>query len=141
MVSRHAVFRYQLDDICDGILEISRRDERLKVLALRLVESIFPSGEELVDSKIAENLMRFCKPTEQIAHLVTKDITTYLARHGRDRYNFYGHSGRSHMFKWMHELPEEVYQIVAEELLASAIELAKHDAFESCHFSSLFAQT
>jgi len=131
--------KYQLDDICDGILAISRRDERLKVLALRMVESIFPTGEELVDSKIAENLMRFCKPTERIAHLVTKDIATYLGRHDRDRYNYYGHSPRSHMFEWLHELPAETYQRVAEELLTSAREMAERDAWESCHFASLFA--
>lgn len=131
--------KYQLDDICDGILAISLRDERLKVLALRMVESIFPTGEELVDSKIAENLMRFCKPTERIAHLVAKDIATYLGRHGRDRLNYYGDSPRGHMFGWLHELPAETYQPVEEDLLVSAKEMAGRDAWESCYFASLFA--
>lgn len=131
--------KYQLDDICDGILAISWRDERLKVLALRMVESIFPTGEDLVDSNIAENLMRFCKPTERIAHFVAKDIATYLGRHERDRYNYYGHSRRSDMFGWLHELPVETYQRTAEDLLASAREMAERDAWESCHFASLFA--
>ncbi len=66
--------KYQLEDICDGILAISRRDEHLKLLALRMVESVFPTGEELVDSKIAEELIRFCKPSESLAQLVAKDI-------------------------------------------------------------------
>jgi hypothetical protein len=131
--------KYQLDDICDGILSISRRDERLKLSALRMVESIFPTGEELVDSKIAEELIRFCRPSERIAQLVAKDIGTYLRRHDRDRLNYYGHSGRGRMFEWLHELPAARYQRAAEDLLASAKEMAERDAWESCHFASLFA--
>jgi len=109
------------------------------MLSLRMVESIFPTGEELVDSKIAENLMRFCKPTERIAHLVAKDIATYLGRHDRDRFNYYGHSRRSCMFEWLHELSATTYQHAAMELLSAARELAERDAWESCHFASLFA--
>lgn len=131
--------KYQLADICDGILAISRRDECLKVLALRMVESVFPTGEELVDCKIAENLMRFCKPTERIAHLVAKDIATYLGRYDRDRLNYYRHSPRSRMFEWLHELPAGTYQRAAEDLLASARRMAERDAWESCNFASLFA--
>jgi len=130
--------KYQLDDICDGILAISRRDERLKALALRMVESVFPTGEELVDSKIAENLMRFCQPTERIAQLVAKAIATYLERHDRDRFNYYGHSTRGRMFEWLHELPAGTYQRAEENLLASARRMAERDAWESCHFASLF---
>jgi hypothetical protein len=131
--------KYQLDDICDGILAISRRNERLKMLALHIVESIFPTGEELVDSKIAENLMWFCKPGERIAWLVAKEIATYLGRHDRDRLNYYGHSPRDRMFEWLHELPAGTYQRAAEDLLASARRMAERDAWESCHFASLFA--
>ncbi len=131
--------KYQLDDICDGILAISRRDERLKVLALRMIESIFPTDEELVDSNIAGKLIRVYKPTEPIAHLVAKNIAIYLGRHERDRYNYYGHSPRSDMFEWLHQLPEETYQRVKENLFVSAKELAKRDAWEACHFASLFA--
>ena len=104
-----------------------------------MVESIFPTGEELVDSKIAEELIRFCRPSERIAQLVAKDIGTYLRRHDRDRLNYYGHSGRGRMFEWLHELPAARYQRAAEDLLASAKEMAERDAWESCHFASLFA--
>ena len=131
--------KYQLDDICDAILRIGRRDERLKLPALRMVESVFPTGEDLVDRKIAESLTQFCEPDERIAELVAKDIGTYLARHDRDHYNAYGYSERSRMFSWLHQLPATTYQRVADALFASAREMAKRDAWEACHFASLFA--
>ena len=131
--------KYQLDDICDGILAIGRRDEPLKLPALRMVESVFPTGEELVDSKIAEELIRFCQPSEKIAQLVAKDIGSYLECYDRDRLNHYGHSERCSMFEWLHELPAATYQLVANNLLASAREVAERDAWESSLFASLFA--
>jgi hypothetical protein len=131
--------KFQLNDICDGILAIGRRYERLKLPALRMVESVFPIGEELVDSKIAENLIRFCRPSERIAQLVAKDIGTYLESHDRDRFNDYGHSRRSRIFEWLHELPAAAYQLVANNLLASASKVAERDAWDACLFASLFA--
>ena len=132
--------KYQLDDICDGILAIGRRYERLKLPALRLVESAFPTGEDLVDRKIAEKLAQFCNPNERIAEFVAKDIGTHLAHHSRDQYNYYGYSERLRMFEWLHQLPASTYQRIADDLLASAREVAKRDAWESCHFASLFAR-
>jgi hypothetical protein len=135
----YRVDKYQLDDICDGILSIGRRYHQLKPLALRLVESVFPTGEELVDSKIAESMTQFCKPIERIAQLVAKDIGTYLARHDRDHLNHYGDSPRSRMFEWLHQLPVATYERVADDLLASNRATAERDAWESCHFASLFS--
>ena len=129
----------QLEKICVGILRIGCRDERLKLATLRMVESVFPTGEEFVDRKIADYLMHFCKPGDRIAGLVAKDIGTYLARHEKDHYNYYGHSERLRMFEWLHQLPEATYQRAADDLLASAKEMAKRDAWEACHFASLFA--
>jgi hypothetical protein len=131
--------KYQLDDICDGILSIARRYNQLKPSALRLVESVFPTGEELVDSKIAEYMTQFCEPNERIARLVAKDIGTYLARHDRDHLNHYGYSPRSRMFEWLHQLPVATYERVADDLLASAKATAERDAWESCHFASLIS--
>ena len=131
--------KHQLDDICSAILSIGRRNERLKLFALRMVKSVFPTGEELVDAKITEELIRFCEPSERIAGLVAKDIGTYLARHDRDHYNNYGYSKRFRMFRWLHRLPVAAYQLVADDLLASARDMAKRDAWEACHFASLFA--
>ena len=132
--------KYQLDDICGAILSIGRRDERLKLFALRMVRSVFPTGEELVDAKITEKLIGFCEPSERIAGLVAKDIGTYLARYHRDRYNHYGYSKRFRMFKWLHQLPVAAYQRVADDLLAAARQVAQRDAWEACHFASLFAR-
>ena len=131
--------KYQLDDICAGILTIGYRNEHLKLFALRMVKSVFPTGEELVDAKIAEKLIRFFKPDDENAALIAKDIGAYLASHDRDHYNYYGHSKRLRMFEWLHQLPEVTYQSAADDLLASAKKMAKRDAWEACHFTSLFA--
>lgn len=131
--------KYQVDDICDGILSIGQRNEQLKLLALRMVESVFPTGEELVDSKIADNLMRFCKPNEPIADLVAKDIAMYLEKQERDHFDYYRHSSRFHICRWLHELPIETYQQITDTLVNSAQGIAKRDAWEACHFASLFA--
>ena len=131
--------KYQLDDICNSILRISCQNVHLKLFALRMVESVFPIGEEHVDAKIAEQLIWFCEPDDVNATLVAKDIGTYLAIHDRDHYNYYGYSERLRMFEWLHKLPEETYQNVADDLLASARKMAKRDAWETCHFASLFS--
>lgn len=131
---------YQLDDICEGILSVGSHRSRLKAFALKLVESVFLTGEELVDSKIAERLIWFCEPGEQIAQHVAKDIAMHLAHHNRDRFNSYSYSGRDRMFQWLHKLPLVTYQAVASDLLIFARRLASRDAWESCHFASLFAQ-
>ncbi len=130
---------YQLEDICRGILSVSRRYERLKPFALRLVESIFPIDESFVDAEIAEALIRFCEPDDENAALVAKNIGAYLANHDRDRYNNYRYSKRFRMFEWLHQLPKETYQRVADNLLTSARRIAKRDDWESCHFASLFS--
>ena len=132
--------KYQLDDICDGILAIGHQNERLKLSALRMVKSIFPTGEELVDSQIAQELIRFCKPSDRMAQIIAKDIGTFLGLYDRDRNNDYGYSKRRRMFEWMHQLPAATYQRTAEYLVVSADKLAKRDAWESCYFASLFAQ-
>jgi len=130
---------YQLDKICDGILAIGRNNSPLELTSIRLVETIFITGEEPVDSNIAEDLMRFCKPTERIAGIVAKNIAMYLGHYERDHYNYYGHSSRGSMFEWLHKLSTVEYQNVAKDLLVHAEELAQRDAWESCLFASLFA--
>ena len=128
--------KYQLEGICDAILKIGHRDESLKLLALRMVKSVFPTKEYFVDRKIAENLIRFCEPNEKIAKFVAKDIGVHIAYHDRDRSNYYGHF---RFFKWLHQLPVATYQSIADDLLVSALQLAKRDAWESRHFASLFS--
>ena len=133
------VYHNDKDDICDAILKIGQQDAIFKPVALLLVESVFPTKEYLVDSKIAKSLIRFCEPNEKIAKFVAKDIGVHLAHHDRDRSNYYGHSERLRFFKWLHQLPAATYQSIADDLLVSALQLAKRDAWESRHFASLFS--
>ena len=133
--------KYQLKDICDGILTIGQQDKNLKMkeFTLSLVASVFPTSEEFVDADIVENLMRFCEPTEPVARLVARNIALYLGLYDRDRHNWYGHSRRGGMFRWLHELPTETYSLVADDILNAAKEMAERDAWEVCHFASFFA--
>ena len=130
---------YRLKEICPAILNIGRREHRLKLLALRMVELVFPTGEMYVDQEIAECMVRFCDPSEKIAGLVAKNIGVYLARHGRDRANNFGDRERRLMFEWLHQLPTGTFQRVADDLLVSAKIVAKRDHWEVCYFASLFS--
>ena len=131
--------KHQLNDICDGILKVGYRNGRLKLFALRMVKSVYPTGEELVDVNIAEQLIRLFEPDDEYAALVAKDIGVHLASHDRDHYNDYRYSQRLRMFEWLHQLPKVTYQRATDYLLASAREMAKRDAWEACNFASLFA--
>lgn len=130
---------FQLKSICQGILAISRQDERLKLYGLRMVESVFPTGNEYVDADIATELIRFCEPSEDISQFIAKDVGTYLGLYERDKYNGYGFSEREHMFRWLHTLTPTTFQLIADDLLISANKLAERDALEACQFAHLFA--
>ena len=129
---------FQLKNICDAILRVGRSDEGLKLFSLRLVASVYPTGEGHVDSDIANELTRFCRPTERLAVLAAPKIACFLGQHDRDRYNSYSYD-RKRMFEWLHELPKQTFQRVAGDLLDSAKQLAERDAWECCHFASLFS--
>ncbi|NQV28525.1 MAG: hypothetical protein HQ518_29585 [Rhodopirellula sp.] len=130
---------FQLESICDAVLSVGRGDERLKLFSLRSVESVYPTGEEHVDSNIAKELTHFCQPTERLAVLAAPKIAYFLGQHDRDRYNSYSYD-RKRMFEWLHEMPTESFQRVAGDLLNSAKQLAERDAWECCHFASLFSR-
>ncbi len=130
---------FHLKEICLAILNIGWREQGLKLLALRMVELVFPTGEEYVDQEIADCMVQFCDPSEKIAGLVAKNIGVYLARHGRDRVNNFGDRERKLMFEWLHQLPTGTFQRVADDLLVSAKEVAKRDHWEACYFASLFS--
>ena len=76
--------KYLLKDICVAILNIGRREQHLRLLALRMAESVFPTGEKYVDEDLVKSMMRLCEPDEKIAGLVATNIGTYLARYRRE---------------------------------------------------------
>ena len=132
--------KYQLEGICLAILHIGRREKSMKSLALRMVERVFPTGNEHVDQEIAETMTRFCDPSERIAGLVAKNIGAYLARHDRDRVNSFGDRDRELMYEWLHQLPVETFQLVASDLFVFAKEVAERDShWDACYAASLFS--
>jgi hypothetical protein len=131
---------YQLKEICKTILGVSnKKNHILEEIAYHLVKSVFPIGIESVDQDIIKTLMYFSKQNKSIMQSVAKDVALFLARYDRDSMNWYGHSRRGNMFTWLHELPLETYQLVANDILKCAKKLALKDAWESCHFASFFA--
>ena len=131
--------KYRLKDICVAILNIGRREQHLRLLALRMAESVFPTGEKYVDKDLVRGMMRLCEPSENIAGLVATNIGTYLARYRRELHYEYRYSERLHMFEWLHQLPKVTFQRIANDLLGTAERVAKRDHWEGCYFASLFA--
>ena len=130
---------YQLDDICDAILRVCQSEPRWKVAAIGLIETVFPTGEDLVDQNIAHRLIRFSEPAESVAVPVAKLVTIHLARHGRDRRgNSFGLSEREEMIGWLRGLPIDVFQQVTDDLMTCALKVAEQDPWEACFLAGVF---
>jgi hypothetical protein len=132
--------KLQLENIAEAALRMGKRNSRLREFALHLVESFYPTNEQLADSQIAEHLVRFCEPDEPLAPRVAKAIVMFLGRYDRDRYNSYGDSKRDRMFAWLHSLSLDGFQLVADSVMAAAQEMAKRDHWESFQFASVFSR-
>jgi hypothetical protein len=112
---------------------------KLLAFGLELVSSAFPTGERYFDQKIISKLVCTCPAESPISSYVAVQIGSFLSREHSDHINGYEHD-RKEMFAWLFSLPSQIYEKVARQLLDSALRLAKHDHWEACHFSGLFAQ-
>ena len=130
---------FQIKDICEAILSIGHRNDVFKLNSIRLIISVFPTGEELVDTDIANYLMHFCKPDERLATIVSRSLALYLGLYKRDRYNHHRYSTRNQMIEWLIQIPPAIYQHLREKLLESAKKIAALDTWESLHFANLFS--
>jgi hypothetical protein len=143
MLARHAQLYkdepFQLEEISKAALAVSRKDPVLFKFALKLVDSIFPTGEELVDEKLTEMLCRDIDADEANAVFVAKKVASMLAKAGRDRYNSYEWQCRAGFFRWLHGMPPAVFLTVKAELMGSALALAEHDPWEACHYANVFS--
>lgn len=132
---------YQIDDICEAILRVAKTDPRWKPVAIRLVETAFPTGEELVDENIAYSLTRFSEPSEAVAVPIARFVATYLSQHERDHHNNFGPSKREQMIGWLRNLPMEYFRQIADDLLNGALQVAKRDTWEGCIIAGVFAHS
>ena len=130
---------FQIDDICDAILGISQSDQRYKAIAIKLIETVFPTGEELVDQHIAYRMIQFSAPSEAIAVPIARLVAIYLSQHERDRLNNFGPSEREQMIVWLRSLPVDAFQQVADDLLICALQVAERDTWEGCFLAGVFA--
>jgi hypothetical protein len=131
---------YELEHICGAAMALGRKHASFRRNVLGLVESIFPTSNEHVDRKLAEEMLRMTNVDDAISPRVAVHLATYLAAHKRDRMNSYRYTERDRMFMWMHELPQATVAAISDHLLVRAIKLAHRDFWESWQFASLFAK-
>ena len=130
---------YQVDDICDAIMRIGQTDPRWKAVAIRLIETVFPTGEEIVDRHIAHRMIRFGAPSEAVAVSIGRMVAIYLGQHEHHRVNNFGPSEREQMIVWLRGLPIDTYQHVADDLLICAMQVAERDLYEGCFLAGVLA--
>ena len=131
---------FQIDDICDGIMGISELDQRYKAIAIRLIETAFPTNEELVDQHIAYRMIQFSAPSEAIAVPIARLVAIYLSQHEGDRLNnSLGSSEREQMMVWLRNLPVDAFKQVSDDLLKCALQVATRDVWEGCFLAGVFA--
>lgn len=129
---------YDLEDLCDAALNISSQYDDLNKILAQLVCHYLPTNEHYADERILSHLIGSIKPDSPIAEEIAKKLVWFLKNYPRDRYNYYGHSSRSHFLKWLYQLPHNTYLKTKTEIKDAALEIAKQDAWESCLFARLF---
>ena len=130
---------YQINDICDAIMRIGQTDPRWKAVAIRLIETVFPTGEEFVDRHIAHGMIRFGAPSEAVAVPIARLVAIYLGQHEHNRVNNFGPSEREQMILWLRSLPIDAFQQVADDLLICALQVAERDVYEGCFLAGVLA--
>ena len=131
---------FQIDDICDAILGISQFDQRYTAFAIKLIETVFPTKEELVDQHIAYRMIQFSAPSEAFAVPVARLVAIYLSQHERDHLNnSFGPSEREEMIVWLRSLSVDAFQQVSDDLSICALQVADRDAYEGCFLAGVFA--
>lgn len=131
---------YDLEDVIEAMINISTRWNDFKVHVFIHIDKVFPTYQELVDQRIVENMLQATNPEEPLSTFVARKIAWCLGYYTWDHCNSYEGSRRSEMFQWLHKIPYSVYLEAKPDLRKSAKELATKDAWESCHFASLFGQ-
>ena len=140
LLKAYAPERYLVNDICRAIMEVAQTDRRFKPHALRLVEHIFPTGEEFIDRDIVLRMIRFCEPTEANAGVVAKCVAVYLGEHKPNYGNNFGSSKREQMLAWLRQLPIATFRRVSDDLLTYALKAAERDdVWVACSFAGVLA--
>ncbi len=131
---------YELKDICQAVLKISRPFRDLRKYGLAIVSSIFPTKDRLVDEDIVEEIVDLVEPNDDAAEIIVNMIAWCFSEYRRDSNNSYDYDSRSKMFAWLFRVPSPLYARVRSTLLEAAQKLAVKDVWESFHFAALFAQ-
>ena len=140
LLDTYATERFRVKEIWHAMVRVARVDPRFKIAALRLVEKVFPTGEESVDQDIVSRMIGFYEPTEAIAGFIAKCVAVYLGEHRRDSINNFGDSEREQMLAWLRQLPIVTFRQASDDLLKNALKVAERDdVWGACNFAGIFA--
>ena len=132
---------YQFKDICEAVINVSRRWKDFQNIIFKQIDNLLPTNEKLVDESIIERMLYSIEPDDELVSIISvRQIAFCLGNYSRDHYNSYDDSRRLEMFQWLHKISYNVYLETKSDLLKSAKKLAEKDSWESCYFTSLFAQ-
>ena len=131
---------FEMKDVCVVLLAVTRRFADLRQYAFRMVNSVFPTKQAMVDEDLLEAMGRYVEPSERAAEIVVHQAAWCLSQYSRDRYNSYEYCARANAFEWLFRIPQALYAATRAELLDAAQQLAAKDTWESLHFAALFSQ-
>jgi hypothetical protein len=127
---------YQLRSIAGALLSVSRRVPRARIWAVERVLSHIPSGINLLDEQLLDELVRRVRPSEPAAQAVAPVILRWVGSDGARSDDYRDHANEA--FSWLHSLPSGVFAQIRALALEEAVKLAQ-DPRRAISFASLFA--
>lgn len=128
---------FKLEKIADALLSVTSNHPSSRESVVRFLCELLPTGEELVDQAIVEELLDAVPPDSDQAELLASVLLECARTGDRDRYNSYSFQSRCKMFRWLHGLSEKSIRNLGEEILVAGKELGTRDGWEACHLASL----
>lgn len=131
---------YEVDDVCETIFAVARKNIQMRRAGLKIFSSVFPTNEQHVDEPLVNELLYLVEPVDTDADFAIHHIVTCLENYERDRYNSFEYQRHARFFEWMHSIPRDTFMANRKLLLKAAKTVAGRDPWESCFFCSIFVQ-
>jgi hypothetical protein len=122
-----------LELIAEAILDVSRLLPKARGWAVNKVLALMPSGFDIVDLKILEELMRNVRPTEPAAHSIVPAVLRWIIVDDENDI----HDRKNEAFSWLHNLPQALFEEVRTCVMEEAKKGVK-DPRRAVAFASLF---
>lgn len=128
-----------LDDLADSLLAAAAGNNKMRLFALRIISRKLPCGERLVDQKLCDDLLRRSEYGDSVICEVAGAILRTVTMHKRDRYHSQP-DWRDHALAWLHQMPEELWCKLRDELLKSALKCIETDPYDAVAFASICSE-